>query len=67
MSTPFTNDVSQRRRHLLHLQMTLDDPIILTQTRLFPEFLGIQGLRLQATEDLESVAQDDESKVEYGF
>ena len=54
ISTPFVNDPSQRKKHLLHLQSTLHDPLILTTARLKPEFLGIEELRLHAIEEIQN-------------
>ena len=53
ISTPFVNDLSQRNKHLLHLNSTLHEPLILTTARLKPEFLGIEKLRLHAIEELQ--------------
>lgn len=50
ISTPFVNDLGQRRKHLLHLHSSFHDPLILTTARLKPEFLGIEQLRVHAVE-----------------
>ena len=52
ISTPLPNDHDQRRKHLLHLQSMLDDPIILTTKHLVPEFLEIKQLKLYSTDDV---------------
>ncbi|KAJ5902061.1 hypothetical protein N7495_002589 [Penicillium taxi] len=52
ISTPFTNDVDQRKKHILHLQHVLRNPIILTKKRQVSEFLDIPGSRLYTIEDL---------------
>ncbi|KAI1122924.1 hypothetical protein F5Y10DRAFT_286639 [Nemania abortiva] len=38
ISTPFTNDLTQRRKHLLHLHDVLQDPIVITREGLLSEF-----------------------------
>lgn len=53
ISTPFVNDLGQRRKHLLHLNSGFHDPLILTTARLKPEFLGIEQLRVHAIEELQ--------------
>ncbi|KAI4170001.1 MAG: hypothetical protein LQ346_008908 [Caloplaca aetnensis] len=52
ISTPFTNDLEQRKKHIVHLRTLLKNPIILTSRHLVPEFLGIDGLRLKCIEDI---------------
>ena len=54
ISTPFVNDQIQRKKHLLHLHSTLQDPLILTTARLKPEFLGIEQLNVHAIEELQN-------------
>ena len=54
ISTPLVNDLGQRRKHLLHLNSTLHEPLILTTARLKTEFLGIEQLRLHAIEELQN-------------
>lgn len=54
ISTPFVNDLGQRKKHLLHLNSTLHDPLMLTTARLKPEFLGIQQLRLHSIEEIQN-------------
>lgn len=52
ISTPFTNSLEQRKKHILHLKTLLKDPIILTTDNLVPEFLGLQGLHLETVEGI---------------
>lgn len=52
ISTPFTNDLEQRKKHIVHLKTLLKDPVVLTSRRLVPEFLGVDGLRLECIEDI---------------
>ncbi len=54
ISTPLVNDLGQRKKHLLHLNSTLHEPLILTTARLKPEFLGIEQLKLHAIEELQN-------------
>ena len=52
ISTPFTNDLEQRKKHILHLQTLLKDPLILTTEKLVPDFLSIEGLNLETVEKI---------------
>ncbi|RYP66278.1 hypothetical protein DL770_008837 [Monosporascus sp. CRB-9-2] len=54
ISTPFVNDHSQRKKHLLHLQSLLNGPVVLTTKQLVPEFLEVDGLDIHAVESLSS-------------
>ena len=54
ISTPFTNDIKQRERHIQHLQKTLNDPVIITTKALLTEFAGVEGLNIHTIEDLRS-------------
>lgn len=54
ISTPFVADTVQRKKHFLHLQNLLSQPIILTTTKLVPEFLGVEELSIHAVESLVS-------------
>ena len=61
ISTPFTNDLDQRRKHINNLYNVLRDPVILTPQRLVPEFLGIERLNIHpidflTSSDLDSLA-----------
>ena len=39
-------------KHILHLKTLLKDPVILTNEKLVPEFLGVPGLKLQTIETI---------------
>ena len=52
VSTPFVNDLDQRRKHLVHLNSLLKRPVVLTNRRLAPEFLGLDELRISTVESL---------------
>jgi acyl-CoA synthetase (AMP-forming)/AMP-acid ligase II/acyl carrier protein len=54
ISTPFVADAVQRKKHLLHLQTLLNQPVVLTTTKLVPEFLGVEELSLHTVESLVS-------------
>ena len=55
ISTPMTNDIGQRKRHLVHLDTLLHRPVIITRDRLVPDFgdLG-DKLHIRTIEDLQS-------------
>ncbi|MCJ1310483.1 hypothetical protein MMC25_004147 [Agyrium rufum] len=55
MSTPFTNDAEQRRKHLVHLQNVLDDPICLTTRALLSQFADQDKLRIHIIENISAV------------
>ena len=52
ISTPFVADAVQRKKHLVHLQSLLNQPVVLTTTKLVPEFLGVEELSIHAVESL---------------
>lgn len=52
ISTPFVNDVDQRKNHLLHLNELFSTPAILTRNAIVSEFLGLDQLNIHSTEDL---------------
>ena len=55
ISTPFTNDVGQRKKHLLHLDTLLQRPVIITRDVLLPQFAGLQQtLNIWTVEQLQS-------------
>ena len=55
ISTPFTNDLGQRKRHLFHLQTLLNNPVIITRDHLLPEFAGLQQtLNIWTVEQIQS-------------
>ncbi|TVY84048.1 Microperfuranone synthase [Lachnellula suecica] len=62
ISTPLVADAVQRKKHLLHLQSLLNQPIILTTTNLVPEYLGVKELSIHAIESL--VTPDSHEDVE---
>ena len=54
ISTPFTNDLEQRRKHLLHLKGVLQDPIVITRQGLVSDLAVAEGsMRIFTVEDLE--------------
>ena len=54
ISTPFVNDLEQRRKHLAHINSLLNHPIILTPRKLESEFLGFEGLKIVPIETLQA-------------
>lgn len=59
MSTPFTNDLEQRRKHLAHLKEMLKNPVVITRRRLVPEFAVAEGsMQIVTVEDLEKHGED---------
>ncbi|CZR64685.1 related to long-chain-fatty-acid CoA ligase FAA2 [Phialocephala subalpina] len=54
ISTPFTHDTEARKKHLMHLQVVLKEPIILTSEHLVPEFLDIEGLNIHTIESIQA-------------
>ncbi|CAF9931558.1 MAG: hypothetical protein ALECFALPRED_005036 [Alectoria fallacina] len=55
ISTPLTNDLGQRRRHLLHLEILLHHPIIITRDHLIPDFVDLgEKLHIRTIESLQS-------------
>ena len=56
ISAPFTHDLDQRRRHVLHLKTLLDDPICLTSQRLLSEFAEEWGLNVHSAEQIQLAA-----------
>ena len=54
ISPPFVNDPDQRRKHLVHVNDLLQDPVILTSAKLVPEFLGLEQLNLRSIETLKA-------------
>ncbi|MCJ1264008.1 hypothetical protein MMC22_003879 [Lobaria immixta] len=52
LSTPFVNDHTQRRKHLVHINQLLQKPIILTSAKLVPEFLIHEELNVLSAESL---------------
>lgn len=53
ISTPLTNDAEERRKHLLHLQVLLKDPVVITRDHLVSEFAALQHvLNIRTVEDI---------------
>ena len=55
ISTPMTNDLGQRKRHLLHLETLLHHPVIITRDHLVPDFAHlVDKLHIRTIESLQS-------------
>ena len=52
LSTPFSNDVEQRKKHILHLDTLLDRPVWLTKDALLPQFPHPDQVDLRSVESL---------------
>ena len=52
ISTPFVNDIDQRKKHLIHLNDLFSKPTILTRGKLIPDFMGLDQLKIHSIEDL---------------
>ena len=61
ISTPFTNDIEQRKKHILHLDTLLNHPIWITKQDLLSEFLEIRNIRISTVEQLRSTKPSIES------
>ena len=58
ISTPFTNDMEQRKKHISHLQTLLENPVIITTQHLLSEFAGLHdNLNIWTIEKLQSEYQ----------
>ena len=55
MSTPFTNNIDQRRAHLQHLYTLLENPLCITRQNLIDEFRSHKDLRVSTVEYLKSL------------
>ena len=66
ISTPFTNDVEQRKKHIFHLDTLLDHPTWITKQDLLPEFLEIKNLHISTVEQLQSNEPGIESLLDKG-
>lgn len=54
ISTPLTNDLGHRKRHLLHLENLLHHPVIITRDHLVQEFGDLrEKLHIRTIEDLQ--------------
>lgn len=58
LSTPFTSNIEQRQKHILHLHSVLDKPLCLTRRTLLPEFASQDVLRIQTIDDFPPVPKD---------
>src|SRR5205814_1250580 len=69
ISTPFTNDVEQRRKHILHLQKLLVKPVVITSEVLLPEFETVDDLNIQTIEQIRSKSseQADSASLDEGL
>lgn len=67
ISTPFTNDLEAHKKHLVHLQTALKNPVILTSRRLVPEFLDVEGLNIHTIEDLQAAKKEIEDGASRGI
>ena len=50
ISTPLPNDPSQRTKLLIHLHAILNNPTVLTRSRLKTEFVCVEGLKVLSTD-----------------
>lgn len=53
-SSPFSNVVEQRTRHIQSLSTLLDSPVCITTTKFLPSFGDDHGLKLYTTQDLDT-------------
>ncbi|KAI0544191.1 hypothetical protein F4679DRAFT_591735 [Xylaria curta] len=61
MSSPFTNDLTQRKKHLLHLHDVLQDPIVITREGLLSEFAVVgETFRIFTIESLSTRQPDSQ-------
>jgi acyl-CoA synthetase (AMP-forming)/AMP-acid ligase II len=68
MSTPFTNNDEQRRKHILHLHSVLKDPICLTRDALLPEFASQNLLKTHTIDSVPITSYDfSEFTVRHGL
>ncbi len=54
ISTPFSNDIEQRKRHILHLEILLNHPTWITKQDLLPEFIDVESLSILTVEQVRS-------------
>lgn len=66
LSTPLVHDQAQRRKHLLHLQKLLGNPVILTTSKLTSEFLGLESLQLFPVDSFDGRSAQGEDGVLFG-
>lgn len=68
ISTPFTNDAEQRKRHLGHLQSLLRKPIILTRENLLSDFADCEeSLNIWTIEQIQSEKRNSCARIEPRF
>ncbi|KAL3424904.1 nonribosomal peptide synthetase [Phlyctema vagabunda] len=67
ISTPFTQDLVLRKKHIIHLQNLLEDPLILTSSHLLSEFDTVDGLNLRTIEQFEKSRNELENGVSKGY
>lgn len=65
MSPPFVNDISQRRKQLIHLHGLLQDFIILTSKILIPDFLGLSQPLIHTIESLDDRSEENYPRIEF--
>lgn len=63
ISTPFVNDLDQRRKHLIHLVNVFQDPIILTTAALTSEFLDLEQLKIRTIESVVKTKEQIDGSV----
>lgn len=66
ISTPFVNDIEQRKKHLIHLNDLFSNPTILTREKLVSEFVGLGQLKIYSTEDLVLSKDKPETRHDWG-
>ena len=58
ISTPFANNLEQRKRHIAHLETLLEHPTWITKQDLLPEFLEMKSLNVSTIEQVQSIQRD---------
>jgi len=61
MSTPFTDNIEQRQKHIRHIHSLLKDPLCITSSTSFGDFSGQQILKPIIVEDLLLKSSSEES------
>ena len=65
MSPPLTNDDEQRRKHLLHLQKLLHNPVIITREHLLPESATLKAdVKILTAEQIQAYVGRDSASNE---
>ena len=62
MSTPFTNNIEQRQKHIQHLHDLLKDPVCITSSTSLGDFSGQDNLKPIIVEELLPKSSSEESK-----